>query len=89
MPSLHSASPGEIEDPVLPCLKHLIVVDKTANGISPSIEGVKAAMDFRDLLLFDDPSADREMKELMEGLNEHDVVNLHFTRFVASWLTCF
>ncbi len=82
-PSLLSAHPGEIEEEAIPSLKHLVVVDNTADlkEFEQTIEGVRCAVDFREVLVWREGGREgKEVKDMEKELKEEDVINLQFTR---------
>ena len=86
-PSLLSSKPGEIQIPELSQLRHLIVVDNTRESEQweKEVNRLKSAVDFREVLVWrEDGSESRQLKKITEALDCHDVMNLQFTRSVAS-----
>ncbi|KAG8962345.1 hypothetical protein FRC03_004322 [Tulasnella sp. 419] len=75
IPSLSSALPGEIQDPALPSLRSLIVVDNSASQESPPPETppVRAATDIRELFAW------QSNNNRLDPLDQHDLINLQFT----------
>ncbi|EJD51334.1 acyl-CoA synthetase [Auricularia subglabra TFB-10046 SS5] len=75
LPSLSSGKPNAINDPTLPSLRSLVLIDNT--GGSPDYEAEKAripcALDFRDVLLWDSPPP------RVPQLYKDDIMNLQFT----------
>lgn len=80
--TLPGAEPGNIQDPRLPSLRHLIVVNNssTIDYDRPRTLDLKAALDFGDLFIYDDPSANAMLSRRTRELDQHDVMNLQFTR---------
>lgn len=82
-PSLLNAHPGEIQEEALPSLKHLVFVDNTNDfkDFKTSIEDVRCAVDFREVLVWREGGREKkEAKEMERGLKEDDIINLQFTR---------
>lgn len=82
-PSLANSAPGSIEEPTIPALRHLVVVDNTPSlkDFGAEVEGVKCAVDFRETLVWQDhASEEAEVQELQSSLQRDDVINLQFTR---------
>lgn len=83
LPSLLTTAPGSVYDPTLPSLRHLIIFNNTRGGNEHApYPDITAAMDFRDLLVYDDAISDASLARTTKTLDEHDVMNLQFTRFV-------
>ena len=82
-PALAHSRPGEIQEEALPALRHLVVVDNTGGGLARELDGVRCAVDFRELLVWREDGAERRAVEAVEGgLRPDEVVNLQFTRCV-------
>lgn len=92
-PSLRSATPGDIQEEGLPHLKHLVVFDDAAASFSGSGPGeadvsgrkpwweTRAAVDFREVLLWDENGREASIvRDSERTLEKDDVVNLQFTR---------
>ncbi|KAH8101930.1 acetyl-CoA synthetase-like protein [Cristinia sonorae] len=89
LPSLLTAAPGEIQEEVLPDLKHLVVFDDMAMDVnrrtsqsSGAIDWreTKAAVDFREILLWNENGRENKVvHEIGHSLQKDDVVNLQFT----------
>ncbi|PCH44870.1 acetyl-CoA synthetase-like protein [Wolfiporia cocos MD-104 SS10] len=81
-PTLRYSAPGEIQEETLPTLRHLVVVDNTPDPKTyrESIEDTKCAVDFREVLLWREDSAEkRRVNEVGASLKCDDVINLQFT----------
>lgn len=84
-PALANSSPGDIQEPALPDLRHLVVVDNIGvrNQFEREIEGAKPAVDFREVMLWrEDTEERRRVEDIAAGLDVHDIINLQFTRYV-------
>lgn len=82
-PALSNSSAGDIQEPSLPDLRHLIVVDNTGDLKTFQAEtgDVKCAIDFREVLVWrEDNPAKTRVEEIAASLNHDDVINLQFTR---------
>lgn len=82
-PSLANSAPGAIQEPTLPDLRHLVVVDNTLslNNFHAKLDNVKCAVDFRETMIWQDHcSEEREAQKLQAGLRKDDIINLQFTR---------
>ncbi|KAG9004116.1 hypothetical protein FRB93_010464 [Tulasnella sp. JGI-2019a] len=78
--TLSAATPGNIDDPILPSLRHLIVFNNsTGDEDRTPIADIKASMNFHDLFLYDDQSMDAVLARTTKTLDEDDVINLQFT----------
>ena len=83
-PALANSQPGDIQEPSLPDLKSLVVVDNIGDYslFKQEIEGVKPAIDFREVLVWREDGAEKKrVEELMAGLDREEVINMQFTRF--------
>ena len=89
LPSLRKFSPGNIQEEALPDLKHVVVVDNThqPKKFHEILGDIHCAVDFREVLLWQDKSKEGRLVEETKGsLNKDDEVNLQFTRsFSFSW----
>lgn len=82
-PSLANSSPGSIEEPSLPDLRHVVVIDNTPSlkDFQTQLENVKCAVDFRETLVWQGhASEDSEVRKLQSSLQKDDIINLQFTR---------
>ncbi len=82
-PALANSSPGNIQEPALPDLRHLVVVDNIGarDRFEREIEGAKPAVDFREVMLWrEDTEERRRVEHIAAGLDMHDIINLQFTR---------
>lgn len=83
LPSLRKFSPGNIQEEALPDLKHLVAVDNTQQPkkFHEMLGDIHCAVDFREVLLWQDKSKESRLVEETKGsLNKDDVINLQFTR---------
>lgn len=83
LPDLRNSPAGNIQEPALPELRHLVIVDNTGDlkQFQEEIGDVKCAVDFREILVWREDSAERRrVKDIAAGLNKDDVINLQFTR---------
>ncbi|TFY59061.1 hypothetical protein EVJ58_g6018 [Rhodofomes roseus] len=89
-PALAQSAPGNIQEPNLPSLKNLIVVDNVpgADGrvsgdrkkFEEEREVARCAVDFREVLVWrEDGPLKTRVKELARGLHCDEVMNLQFT----------
>ena len=91
--SLSSTKPSiPIDDPALPTLQNLVVVDnmsKTSADLrqfQSEMAKVPAAIDFREVFKWEEGQcASKTSREIIESLNPDEIINLQFTRFVASF----
>lgn len=84
-PALANSHPGDIQEAALPALKHLVVVDNTGEfkQFEREMEGVRPAVDFREVMVWREDTAERRrVEDIMAGLEVDDVINLQFTRCV-------
>ncbi|KZS97148.1 acetyl-CoA synthetase-like protein [Sistotremastrum niveocremeum HHB9708] len=73
--SLSSSSPHQIADPALPSLRSLLVVNNLpeTEDFTKELTAVRAAVDFRDILVWDGPSL------APTSLQKDEVINIQFT----------
>lgn len=75
-PALANSAPGNIQEPLLPELRNLIVV-KNFN----EHELVKPAVDWREVFLWREDTREAKLvNDIARGLDKDDVINLQFTR---------
>ncbi|EIN08864.1 acetyl-CoA synthetase-like protein [Punctularia strigosozonata HHB-11173 SS5] len=80
LPSLSSASAGEIQDETLPALRNVIVMDDSFSSHgAKDAEGLRSMIDFRETLVWAHGSEEAEVKARMSSLAEHDVINMQYT----------
>jgi len=63
--------------------QYIVAVDNVhdAQGFQTELDNCKSAVDFREILIRDQSSREeRESETLRKSLDEHDVINLQFTR---------
>ncbi|KAJ7695457.1 acyl-CoA synthetase [Mycena rosella] len=80
-PDLRNSSPGAIQEPLLPQLRNLVVVDNSGQ-FEKSAEslGLKSWIDSREIMLWDESSRESDLqKEISKSLHKDDVINLQFT----------
>ena len=85
-PALANSAPGAIQEAALPALRHLVVVDDTPSlkDYAAELEGVKPAVDFREVLVWQDHASEQHIVDRLEAsLLPDDVINLQFTRYVV------
>ena len=85
LPTLRNASPGKIQEEKLPDLRNFVVVDNTGglDEFQTEIEGVRSAIDFRELMLWQEDVMEKQLHQQMKkSLHENEVINLQFTRSV-------
>lgn len=83
LPSLRKFSPGGIQEEALPDLKHVVVIDNThePKKFHEMLGDIRCAVDFREVLLWQDKGKEGRLVEETEGsLHKDDVINLQFTR---------
>lgn len=83
LPGLRSSPRGAIDEPALPHLRHLVVVDNTSGPqeFQMQMDNVRSATDFRELFIWDEHAKEQMEVEQMEKTLHHDeVINLQFTR---------
>lgn len=83
LPSLQSSTPGALRIDELPDLRNIIVVDDLGGGKEweEVLSKAKCAVDFREILVWRaDGREQNEVTSLEASSNEHEVINLQFTR---------
>ncbi|KAI0086214.1 acyl-CoA synthetase [Irpex rosettiformis] len=81
-PSLVNSSPGSIQEPALPHLKHLVVTDNTPSykEFQTHLDMTKCTVDFREVLVWGGhASEEKVVRETEAGLKTDEVINLQFT----------
>jgi hypothetical protein len=83
-PALRNSAPSEIQEPALPFLKNLIVVDNDGEYKS-EIEkaAVRCAVDWREIMIWQDGPEGRTVRRMMKGQDKDEVTNLQFTRCLS------
>lgn len=84
-PSLTNSLPGSIQEPALPHLKHVVVVDNTPGykEFQSYLDMMECAVDFREVLVWrENASEERVVRETKAGLDKDEIINLQFTRYV-------
>jgi len=84
LPSLRKFCPGDIQEEVLPDLKHVVVIDNThqPKRFHEMLGDIHCAVDFREVFLWQDGGTkeSRIVEERMKTLDKDDVTNIQFTR---------
>ncbi|KAI0761447.1 acyl-CoA synthetase [Irpex lacteus] len=81
-PSLTNSLPGSIQEPALPHLKHVVVVDNTPGykEFQSYLDMMECAVDFREVLVWrENASEERVVRETKAGLDKDEIINLQFT----------
>jgi len=82
-PALRDSSPGNIQEPAIPKLRNLVVVNNTldSNKFRNDLHGLKSAIDWRELMIWREDSKEKRLhQEISASLHKDDVINLQFTR---------
>jgi hypothetical protein len=80
-PALRNSVPSDIQEPALPFLKNLIVVDNDGeykNEIEKA--DIHSAIDWREIMIWHDGTEGRAVRSMMKAVDKDDVINLQFTR---------
>jgi hypothetical protein len=84
LPSLRKFCPGDIQEEVLPDLKHVVVIDNTRQPkrFHEILGDIHCAVDFREVLLWQDGGTkeNRIVEERTKALDKDGVTNIQFTR---------
>ncbi|KAF7972149.1 hypothetical protein HWV62_18794 [Athelia sp. TMB] len=82
LPALRESTPGNIQEPSLPDLQNLVVINNTADkaGFEKDLHGLKSAVDWRDILAWREDSGETKvLTEIARSLDADDITNLIFT----------
>ncbi len=80
-PALRNSAPSDIQEPALPFLKNLIVVDNDGEYKSEIEKAdIHPAIDWRDIMIWHDGTEGRTVRSMMKAVDKDDVINLQFTR---------
>jgi hypothetical protein len=82
-PALRDSSPGNIQEPAIPKLRNLVVVNNTldSNKFRNDLHGLKSAIDWRELMIWREDTKEKRLhQEISASLHKDDVINLQFTR---------
>lgn len=83
LPALRESTAGNIQEPSLPDLRNLVVINNTTSPIQfeRDLKGLKSAIDWREFLAWqEDPAESRLIAEMSSSVDVHDVASLLFTR---------
>ncbi|KAJ7600696.1 hypothetical protein C8J56DRAFT_911002 [Mycena floridula] len=79
-PGIRQAQPGNIQEPDLPELRNLIVIDNQETYKEHLDKlSVTSAIDWREVLMCREGTESRRQTEIMRSLQKDDVMNLQFT----------
>ena len=84
-PALRESAPGNIQEPLLPTLRNLVVVNNTADSATfqKELRGLRSAIDWREIMAWrEDTNTSRLHEEISASLDKDDVTSLQFTRLV-------
>jgi acyl-CoA synthetase (AMP-forming)/AMP-acid ligase II len=85
LPSLKSAPQGDIQDPAVPDLKNIVVVDNEG-AFKTELDklDMRCTIDWREVLLWrEDTHEQKLVDEIASSLHKDDVINLQFTRYCS------
>lgn len=93
-PALANSAQGGIQEPAIPSLKNLVVVDNTPGAygkvggdlrqFEEECEVARCVVDFREVLVWrEDSPLKTRVAEIARSLHHDEVMNLQFTRCVA------
>jgi|ERR1700734_3956048 hypothetical protein len=89
-PALRDSSPGNIQEPAIPELRNLVVVNNTSDShkFRKDLHGIKSAIDWREIMVWrEDAKQKRLHQEITTSLHKDDVINLQFTRLAPFLLS--
>jgi len=81
-PALRESPQGNIQEPALPALRNLVVVNNTADPtkFQDDIHGLKSAIDWREIMVWrEDVKEKQQLEQISASLNENDIISLQFT----------
>ncbi|KAJ6631133.1 hypothetical protein B0H10DRAFT_1981017 [Mycena sp. CBHHK59/15] len=80
-PELRNSLSGAIQEPAMPELRNLVVVENTGNFLQEADTlGLKSWIDWREIMVWDENSPENELqKEISGSLQMDDIINLQFT----------
>ncbi|KAJ7145339.1 hypothetical protein C8R43DRAFT_890625 [Mycena crocata] len=80
-PDLRNSQPGAIQEPLLPALRNLVVVDNTGQFKNDADKlGLKSWIDWRETMVWDESSPQKAVQEkIVKSLHKDDVINIQFT----------
>ncbi|RDB30266.1 putative acyl-CoA synthetase YngI [Hypsizygus marmoreus] len=81
LPEMKNSRPGDIQDPGLPELRNLVVVDNKGKSWARLEKlGIKSAIDWREILMWREDVKEKDMqRDISASLKNDDVANLQFT----------
>lgn len=82
LPGLRGSMPGNIQEPTLPGLRNLVVVDNDDAFLGQREKlGVRSTIDWREIMIWREGTREQELlREMCASLHKDDVINLQFTR---------
>jgi acyl-CoA synthetase (AMP-forming)/AMP-acid ligase II len=81
-PALRDSAQGNIQEPALPALRSLVVVNNTADPakFENDLHGLKSAIDWREIMVWREDSTEKRLhEEISASLDKDDVISLQFT----------
>jgi hypothetical protein len=91
-PALRDSAQGNIQEPALPALRSLVVVNNTADPakFENDLHGLKSAIDWREIMVWREDSTEKRLhEEISASLDKDDVISLQFTRLVCVQVVIF
>ncbi|EGO29430.1 hypothetical protein SERLADRAFT_412932 [Serpula lacrymans var. lacrymans S7.9] len=79
---LRNSLPGDIQEPALPSLRNLVLVDNISNPTEyeRQLYGIKSTIDWRELMMWrEDNQEQNRLNNISESLRSDEVINLQFT----------
>jgi len=85
-PALRESPQGNIQEPALPALRSMVVVNNTPDStkFQNDLHGLKSAIDWREIMVWREDGKERKLfNEISASLDKDDVISLQFTRLVC------
>jgi hypothetical protein len=84
-PALRESSQGNIQEPALPTLRSMVVVNNTPDStkFQNDLHGLKCAIDWREIMVWREDTKEKNLlEEISTSLDKDDIISLQFTRLV-------
>lgn len=84
-PALRESSQGNIQEPALPTLRSMVVVNNTPEStkFQNDLHGLKCAIDWREIMVWREDTKEKNLlEEISTSLDKDDIISLQFTRLV-------
>ncbi|KIM85713.1 hypothetical protein PILCRDRAFT_5365 [Piloderma croceum F 1598] len=81
-PALRESSQGNIQEPALPALRSMVVVNNTPDltKFQNDLHGLKCAIDWREIMVWREDTKEKKLlEEISASLDKDDIISLQFT----------